>query len=278
MRVALNPFASTVGYLLPYVVSGSIIVSLVLSLPTVGPLLLRALVAQDMFLAGTIVLLLGVMTVIGTLPLRPPPDVDRPPHPPGGPAIAEPGASSAAAPEAASLPAQPSRRPKSGSPSPPSGSSCGGASAATSWPWLGTVVVVLFYAVVVFADFLAYAIPTASEAQRSLLPPQRIHWFDEGRFAPHVYGLSGRRDPMTLQARLHARPEKKIPVRFFARGFEYRLLGLIPTDRHICSASRAARRRNRSSSSAPTSRGATSGRDSCTGRAPRSPSAWPGWP
>jgi peptide/nickel transport system permease protein len=66
VRVALNPFASTVGYLLPYVVSGSIIVSLVLSLPTVGPLLLKALVAQDMFLAGTIVLLLGVMTVIGT--------------------------------------------------------------------------------------------------------------------------------------------------------------------------------------------------------------------
>jgi peptide/nickel transport system permease protein len=66
VRVALNPFASTVGYLLPYVVSGSIIVSLVLGLPTVGPLLLRALVAQDMFLAGTIVLLLGVMTVVGT--------------------------------------------------------------------------------------------------------------------------------------------------------------------------------------------------------------------
>jgi len=66
VRVALNPFVSTIGYLLPYVVSGSIIVSLVLSLPTVGPLLLKALIAQDMFLAGTIVLLLGVMTVIGT--------------------------------------------------------------------------------------------------------------------------------------------------------------------------------------------------------------------
>ena len=67
VRVALNPFISTIGYLLPYVVSGSIIVSLVLSLPTVGPLLLKALIAQDMFLAGTIVLLLGIMTVIGTL-------------------------------------------------------------------------------------------------------------------------------------------------------------------------------------------------------------------
>jgi peptide/nickel transport system permease protein len=66
VRAALNPFASTIGYLLPFVVSGSIVVSLVLSLPTVGPLLLRALIAQDMFLAGTIVLLLGVLTVIGT--------------------------------------------------------------------------------------------------------------------------------------------------------------------------------------------------------------------
>jgi peptide/nickel transport system permease protein len=67
VRAALNPFASTIGYLIPFVVSGSIIISLVLSLPTVGPLLLRALVAQDMFLAGTIILLLGVLTVIGTL-------------------------------------------------------------------------------------------------------------------------------------------------------------------------------------------------------------------
>jgi len=66
VRVALNPFISTIGYLFPYIVSGSIIVSLVLSLPTVGPLLLKALIAQDMFLAGTIVLMLGVMTVIGT--------------------------------------------------------------------------------------------------------------------------------------------------------------------------------------------------------------------
>ena len=67
VRAALNPFASSSAYLFPYLVSGSIVVSLVLGLPTVGPLLLQALVAQDMFLAGTIVLLLGVMTVIGTL-------------------------------------------------------------------------------------------------------------------------------------------------------------------------------------------------------------------
>jgi peptide/nickel transport system permease protein len=66
VRAALNPFASTVGYLFPFIVSGSIIVSLVLSLPTVGPLLYKALIAQDLFLAGTILLLLAIMTVIGT--------------------------------------------------------------------------------------------------------------------------------------------------------------------------------------------------------------------
>ncbi|MGH3462246.1 MAG: ABC transporter permease [Kribbellaceae bacterium] len=67
VRVALNPFASSIGFLFPHIVSGAVVVSIVLSLPTVGPLLLEALQSQDMFLAGAIVLLLGVMTVVGTL-------------------------------------------------------------------------------------------------------------------------------------------------------------------------------------------------------------------
>jgi len=66
VRAALNPFASAIAYLFPYLVSGSVIISIVLSLPTVGPLLVRALIAQDMFLAGTIILLLGALTVVGT--------------------------------------------------------------------------------------------------------------------------------------------------------------------------------------------------------------------
>jgi peptide/nickel transport system permease protein len=67
VRVAMNPFASSIGFLFPQVVSGAIIVSVVLSLPTVGPLLLSSLQSQDMFLAGTIVLLLGALTIAGTL-------------------------------------------------------------------------------------------------------------------------------------------------------------------------------------------------------------------
>jgi ABC-type dipeptide/oligopeptide/nickel transport systems, permease components len=67
VRVALNPFVSTIGWTLPGLVSGSIIVSVVLNLPTTGPMLLTALQSQDMYLAGAILLLLSVLTVIGTL-------------------------------------------------------------------------------------------------------------------------------------------------------------------------------------------------------------------
>ena len=67
VRVALNPFFSTVGWTLAALVSGETLVAVVLSLPTSGPLLLRALTSQDMYLAGAFVLLLSVLTVIGTL-------------------------------------------------------------------------------------------------------------------------------------------------------------------------------------------------------------------
>ncbi|WP_105384388.1 ABC transporter permease [Neorhizobium alkalisoli] len=67
VRAALNPFVSTLGWVLPHLVSGAVVVSIVLSLPTTGPLLLTALFAQDMYLAGSIILLMSVLTLIGTL-------------------------------------------------------------------------------------------------------------------------------------------------------------------------------------------------------------------
>ena len=67
VRVAVNPIISTVGWLLPSIVSGSVIVAVVLGLPTIGPLLLRALMNQDMYLAGSMVMILSSLTVIGTL-------------------------------------------------------------------------------------------------------------------------------------------------------------------------------------------------------------------
>ena len=169
VRVALNPFVSTIGYLLPYVVSGSIIVSLVLSLPTVGPLLLKALIAQDMFLAGTIILLLGVMTVIGTfisdlLLMWVDPRIRF-----GTRVMAELAATLEAGVVAEDRIA-----------------------VATQWQLIwwrfrkhklavgGTIVLIAFYLVALFADFFAYVDPTESEAQRSLMAPQPIHWIDEG--------------------------------------------------------------------------------------------------
>jgi len=66
VRIALNPAISLTAYILPFLISGSVIVGVVLSLPTVGPMLVKALVAQDMYLGGGIILLIGFMTVIGT--------------------------------------------------------------------------------------------------------------------------------------------------------------------------------------------------------------------
>lgn len=67
LRMALNPFIADIGNLLPEVISGAAIVSIVLSLPTTGPMLLDALQSQDMYLAGSFLMFLATLTVIGTL-------------------------------------------------------------------------------------------------------------------------------------------------------------------------------------------------------------------
>lgn len=67
VRIALNPFVSSLGWVLPHLVSGATIIAIVLNLPTAGPLLLRALVGQDMYLAGSFILLMSVLTLVGML-------------------------------------------------------------------------------------------------------------------------------------------------------------------------------------------------------------------
>jgi len=67
VRLALNPMASTIGWSLPGIVSGSTIVSIVLALPTTGPLIRRSLLSQDMFMAGSVIMVLSLLTIIGTL-------------------------------------------------------------------------------------------------------------------------------------------------------------------------------------------------------------------
>jgi peptide/nickel transport system permease protein len=67
VRVAINPLISNLGFVFPQIISGETITSVVLGLPTTGPLFLRALLSQDMYLAGSFILMLAVMTMIGVL-------------------------------------------------------------------------------------------------------------------------------------------------------------------------------------------------------------------
>jgi len=67
VRIAINPIISAIGYLLPGIVSGEALVSIVLSLPTIGPMLLDGLRQQDMYLASSVILMLGMLTMVGTL-------------------------------------------------------------------------------------------------------------------------------------------------------------------------------------------------------------------
>ena len=94
------------------------------------------------------------------------------------------------------------------------------------------VVILMFYIVVAFAEFFAVTDPNRPSAQLSLIPPQEIHWFDNGSFSPHVYRLTRKRDA-NFQLVYTPDPALKIPVAFFARGFEWKVFGLIPTDRHL---------------------------------------------
>jgi len=93
-------------------------------------------------------------------------------------------------------------------------------------------VIALFYGVAIFADVLAINDPHATDARRSFIPPQAIH-FDESGFNPHVYGLRGVRDRRTFQLVYTPDPSRKLPVRLFTRGYTYSLLGLFETDIHL---------------------------------------------
>lgn len=97
----------------------------------------------------------------------------------------------------------------------------------------GTIVLVAFYLVALFAEFFSYSDPQESDAQRSLMEPQSIHWIDDGRLAPYVYALKGTRDPVTFKRVYVPDTDTKLPIRFFGRGEPYTLLGFIPTDRHL---------------------------------------------
>ena len=95
------------------------------------------------------------------------------------------------------------------------------------------IVLLLFYLVALLAPFFATAAPTKSEAQRSLMPPMTVYWFDDSGFNPHVFGMVGKRDLATFKRVYVEDRDKKYPLRLFVRGFEYKLLWLFRTDMHL---------------------------------------------
>jgi peptide/nickel transport system permease protein len=99
---------------------------------------------------------------------------------------------------------------------------------------ISATIVLAFYLVAAFADFLAYAEPFDTLAARSYIPPQPIQWFDaNGHFNPQVYALKGQRDPRTFKLSYAPDPSDPRELVLFARGYVYKLFGLIPTDRHL---------------------------------------------
>jgi len=95
---------------------------------------------------------------------------------------------------------------------------------------ISVVVILAFYLVAAFAEFIAVNDPQAQHAPVAFLPPQPIHW--EG-LRPFVYGIEGRRNPETLAKEYVEDTSQKHFIRFFMRGFEYQLWGLFTTDLHL---------------------------------------------
>ena len=95
------------------------------------------------------------------------------------------------------------------------------------------IVIILFYLAALFADFLAVTNPHATDAARSYIPPQSIHWFDNGSFRPHVYALKGQRDMRTFKLSYRPDPNDKRYLTILAEGYEWHLFGIFETRRHI---------------------------------------------
>jgi len=99
------------------------------------------------------------------------------------------------------------------------------------------VVIILFYAVALFAEFLAPTMPDTVNSSYLYAPPQALHWFDTTgggvRLDPHVFGYKSVVDPKAGRRTFSIDPEQKIAVRLFVKGEPYKLLGIIPTTRHL---------------------------------------------
>ena len=104
------------------------------------------------------------------------------------------------------------------------------------------IVVLLLYFVTMNGEFLSTNDVKNSNKDYIFLPPQPVRYFDNGRFSPHVNEVNGVRDMTTFQMVYTINPEKKIPLKFFAKGFKYKYLGIFPTNIHFLGIEQAGSR------------------------------------
>ena len=98
----------------------------------------------------------------------------------------------------------------------------------------GGIIIVCLYVLTIFANFIApYSLTNRVRGERIYLAPQGIHLFDEGEFAPFVYGLTLEIDPESFRKTYTINPEEKFPIRLFAKGEPYKALGFIDAERHL---------------------------------------------
>jgi peptide/nickel transport system permease protein len=96
-----------------------------------------------------------------------------------------------------------------------------------------SVIIVMVSMVALFPGFFSTQDPDETDAVQSFTPVQRLHFFDEGRFRPFVYGVEGGRNPKTLRMEWQINETNKIPVELFVEGYEYEILGIVSANTHL---------------------------------------------
>jgi peptide/nickel transport system permease protein len=98
---------------------------------------------------------------------------------------------------------------------------------------ISAAVLIFFYLIVLIPDFFAVTDPQATDQHLTFIPIQTLHFFDGGRLSPWVPGITGKRNPVTLRMEWTLDGTVKNQVRFFVKGYEYKVLGLFKTDVHL---------------------------------------------
>ena len=95
------------------------------------------------------------------------------------------------------------------------------------------VLLIFMYLIVLAPDFFSTQNPERTDARQAFIPVQMVHFFDDGSLSPWVPAIVGKRNPTTLRMEWTTDANKKVPVRFFARGYTWSFFGLFHSDLHL---------------------------------------------